>query len=395
MQILTYMRRLSIGLLFATGLLGQDVIIDWAARALVTSPPELHRNIAAKVRVRNVNRVLYTYEVVVTGTPRQTTDTLPTKPIQVELPERGAAERGCPAKIEALNKQIKKVRDMVVTNPSLNPRIGTDQKPVERPRSISVKDMVQAWSGVKDELIETDEQYSAALNMHCENIPEREYRNLKELVARFDENIKPGATYDVFADTILRPDYDYRVTITEYYEGVQTDAQPLELTFSPASYTLIISGGPIFTKIPARTYERRNIPGQEDSVLAVSGGTGFRPAITALLNYQLPWKYLNNETWGLTYTFGPVFLSGGEDVSTFGFFTGISAHLFHRVFITPGLHVGEFADFPLGVEPGKTIPASFTSELTPVKRWTTRFAISITVRTNNVTPRKEGKPAGQ
>ena len=68
-----------------------------------------------------------------------------------------------------------------------------------------------------------------------------------------------------------------------------------------------------------------------------------------------------------------------SDASSFGFFTGISGHLYRRFYITPGFHFGQFADFPVGFGNGSTVPSDF-GEITPVKRWTARFGTAITFK---------------
>jgi hypothetical protein len=54
--------------------------------------------------------------------------------------------------------------------------------------------------------------------------------------------------------------------------------------------------------------------------------------------------------------------------------------LYRRFYITSGVHIGEFADFPAGFNDNSQVPANF-GELKPVKRWTGRFAFSISFRT--------------
>ena len=67
-------------------------------------------------------------------------------------------------------------------------------------------------------------------------------------------------------------------------------------------------------------------------------------------------------------------------MSNVGFFGGVSAHLWKRFYVTPGIHVGEFADFPPGfTAPNQPIPSGF-GQLNPNKRWTARFAIGITYK---------------
>jgi hypothetical protein len=56
--------------------------------------------------------------------------------------------------------------------------------------------------------------------------------------------------------------------------------------------------------------------------------------------------------------------------------------LARRFYITPGLHFGQFSDFPVGFGNGSSVPANF-GELTPVKRWTARFGLGITFKTKD------------
>ena len=103
----------------------------------------------------------------------------------------------------------------------------------------------------------------------------------------------------------------------------------------------------------------------------------------ALLNYSLGSIRLDRDSYGLALSAGPVLKLGGKsDASSFGFFAGVSGHLYHRFYITPGIHFGQFADFPVGFGNGSTVPENF-GELNPVKRWTTRFALALSFKTKD------------
>lgn len=118
--------------------------------------------------------------------------------------------------------------------------------------------------------------------------------------------------------------------------------------------------------------------------LAVQDNSNLQPLLIGLLNYDLPIPHLDNGAYGLQISSGPTFRIGGaNNVSSFGYFGGLSVHLWKRMFLTPGVHVGEFADFPLGFSAGSTIPSGFGT-LTPVRRWTARFAFAITYRTTSI-----------
>jgi hypothetical protein len=63
-----------------------------------------------------------------------------------------------------------------------------------------------------------------------------------------------------------------------------------------------------------------------------------------------------------------------------GLFTGISLHLWNYFYLTPGIHVGEFADFPAGISQGQSIPSTFTGPLNPVTRTSARFGLAVTFK---------------
>ena len=68
-------------------------------------------------------------------------------------------------------------------------------------------------------------------------------------------------------------------------------------------------------------------------------------------------------------------------------------HLYRSFYLTPGVHIGQFADFPAGFYPGTVIPSGFGA-LTPVKRNTAHFAIGITFKTTSFTKSNQNNGAG-
>jgi len=136
------------------------------------------------------------------------------------------------------------------------------------------------------------------------------------------------------------------------------------------------------TTLAARTYTATNVPNLTSPVLVVNNNSKVRPGAVALLNYSVP--KLDSYWGGLALSAGPVitFGSGGANVSTLGFFTGVSGHFWHRLYITPGFHFGQFADFPAGFSVGTPVPKTIAAPA-PVDRWTSRFAVTITFQTPN------------
>jgi hypothetical protein len=196
------------------------------------------------------------------------------------------------------------------------------------------------------------------------------------------------------------------MSILESYAGSPTTANPnpWKSTWQATLSQLTISGGFLLTTLQARSYSSRTAPDptapttKTVNVLGVDYSSGVRPALTALLNYHLPLPYTDWPKGGFALSAGPVIdvSSGKADTSRFGFFGGISAHLWNRFWITPGVHVGEFADTPQGFKgAGDIIPPNIGTPV-PVKRYTARFAIAITFQGGNpasiVTQQKAASP---
>jgi len=104
-----------------------------------------------------------------------------------------------------------------------------------------------------------------------------------------------------------------------------------------------------------------------------------------LLNYAVKgWGGAGlQDEFGFSLSAGPtVALGQSGGASTFGFFGGPTFRVWDRLFLSVGAHIGQFSDFPPGLQNYSTIPDDYGA-LTPVKRWTTRLAFGITYRTND------------
>ena len=179
---------------------------------------------------------------------------------------------------------------------------------------------------------------------------------------------------------MLAPGNNVSVMVVEMF-GSETILTKT-FTFSGTDI-LTLSAGAMFSSIADRTYEARKSPNSTLNVLTVEGDSKATPNIVALLNYSLGALRLDSDTAGLALSAGPVLKLGSQsEASSFGFFTGLSGHLYHRFYVTPGIHFGQFADFPIGFGNGSTVPENF-GELTPVKRWTARFGLAITFKTKD------------
>jgi hypothetical protein len=174
------------------------------------------------------------------------------------------------------------------------------------------------------------------------------------------------------------------ITVSEKYNGTPT-GQSVVVRLDADCDEVTASGGIVLTEIQNRTYTSAPLPNQTGQFLAVGDTGKFRPAFLALTNFNLPVEPLGHKLSAkagdirLGLSIGPVIQNTKSDVSSFGWFFGGTISFLHRLYVTPGVHVGEFADFPLGFTANQQIPANFGT-LTPVKRWTSRFAVALTIK---------------
>ena len=179
----------------------------------------------------------------------------------------------------------------------------------------------------------------------------------------------------------LEPYSSADLVITPSYAGTALSARTVH--FDASFPILSSSAGFLLTELQARAYSSATAPDPNDptktqNVLKVDDGSGIRPALTVLLTGNVP--YVNRHNYGLGVSAGPVFdISNGKaDTSRLGFFGGLSLRVTPWIMLTPGVHVGEFADFPQGfTHAGQLIPAN-TGTPNPTKRYTARFSFAIT-----------------
>jgi hypothetical protein len=187
----------------------------------------------------------------------------------------------------------------------------------------------------------------------------------------------------------------YDLTVKATYPAGEVSNGTKIFSLSAGRKIASASGGFLITQIPARSYSSVTsttgaTPPTTQNVLGVNYGKGPQVALVGLVNFNLPDIPLNNgkviplngRDYGLALSAGPTYglTNGSSDVSKVGFFGGISIHLWNQFFLTPGVHVGQFSDFPQGYTgAGQVIP---TNAGTPqgVTRFTTRFAFGITYK---------------
>ena len=356
---------------------GQSVVYDWTSDAKTPeSYPTIRRRQTVRFRIKNVNKILFTYHLEITQTPIADDDFSKLAGL-FNLFRKGPASTSddvCPDKKNNAKQAIHDAIEAINADTRLP--IGYKTAPHV---DVSLKDSVDAWQSHVD-AVNTAILAIRDVESHCtvETDLKTLFDNFQDTVRKIDDKVKAAvADPDFVDDHVIDAGKDVSVTIVETYDSEVVKTKTF--TF-PGVDVLTLSAGALFSRIPDRSYEGRKVPGSTLNLLTVEGNSRATPEIAALLNYSLGDLYLDWDNFGLALSAGPVLRLGGQsDASSFGFFTGLSFHLRHRFFITPGFHFGQFADFPVGFGDRTPVPENF-GELHPVKRWTTRFALALTFK---------------
>jgi hypothetical protein len=368
----------------------QDIGIDWSTKTLTSYPSKVQHTMTVNVKVTKVNELLYDYKIDITAIPQSQDDF---GKIAALLLKPGASASvtapvgACQTALETAKTALRDVSSEITKkNTSINPDTGSGSI-----SSVSRDKTVNYW---RSTVQPKDDAVKAAMVALRGAISSGGCPSA-DVTAATDFLVNTYATYRVPADDFesrmdnpreiavlvtLSPQNDYKVVVTESYKGKATDGGTQTFTFSPESDILTLSAGTLLTEIQNRTYTSGTIPGQTGNVLIVGGRSPIRPILVAQLNYRIP--YLSRDEFGLATSSGLAlqFTGGNSGVSNVGFFGGLSVHLWRRLYLTPGVHVGEFADFPAGFSaPNQPIPTGF-GQLNPVKRWTVRFAFGISYK---------------
>lgn len=370
----------------------QDVVIDWATKNLTTSPTEIHKGDTVKVSVQNVNNILYDYTVDVQLQIQNNSDDL--AQLLKLLPSLGATG--------ATRKAAPDCKGMLGQAETIMGNIGDKLKdpknnldPSARPgMAIPLADTLKGWNDAVAPILPDLQKNVDDLSSKC-SADSDVSAFLSGSYHQFDSFRKKvdGAHEATGQATASSGDVaSLTVTITEKSGSTTLTTFTRTIRFSSV---LTLSGGVLLSTLEDRSYIASTVPSSTgtQNILTVQGGRTPVPMLVGLLNYKLPW--LDWEKAGFAMSTGPVLRVGGQSTATsFGWFVGGSAHIWHRFFVTPGIHVGQFADFPAGFGPNQVIPPNF-GQLTPVKRWTARFAVGITVKTfdlGSLTPSKTTTP---
>ena len=346
-----------------------------------------------KVRIGGVNDFLYTYEVNVIEINEATP--------QPQVAPQGALA-GCQTAAAQPQADIGTFSDdadkAFAAYKNLFPKAAIPPKTLEQ-TSADWRDNVQPhYDKLGDESKAAQKVLDAitdpGLKTACQAVMDTaasEYKKLQDADTKL--NHSPHVVEATFTAKNCKSEI---LTVNEKYNGTPT-GQSLTAQFDVECDQVTVGGGILLTEIQSRTYTSSTSPTQSGQFLVVGGTGKFRPTfLVGLTSFNFPFEPLGHKLSSslgdmrLGISTGPVLQNSKSDVSAFGWFVGPTVSFMRRLYLSPGIHVGEFADFPLGfTKQGDSIPSNFGA-LTPNKRWTGRFSIGIAVKGWDLTKTLKG-----
>ena len=376
----------------------QKVIIDYASGE-IHCPEYVGRSRAVAVRIDNINDILYSYEVKVESSQLkdQGADDFSSLPLpatgSISKHLRDICSQQLPDALDAFN-EIKAEFD---TYADLTPaKVG------DKYVSIKLDQTKTAWGeffrsqgAAIDKVQQAVEKLQSALaTSSCKTFTGEDLTNWNQLQEQLAKLLDWKAAVDRPHQmdgpiTLMRPGFLYNFQVIERHKNALTLGGTKQFPCQVSS-PLTLSAGTLISTLRVQSFRTVQVPKVDPetglasdetfSALALDGGSAVSPHAMALLNYKIP--VLRNKPYGFSVSSGPVFrLAGETDAAAVGYFAGISVNLWDRFFLTPGVHIGEFSDFPIGFTEGSFVPSNFGT-LSPTKRWTGRFGIGLTYRTN-------------
>lgn len=360
-----------LGLVFITSALAdQSLELDWEHRAKgdQVCPAAVTGRTPVTLTIHGVNDIVYQYTFkfhrhqLPGETPPLTSLNTPVPP-----PPPGALPpSSCPAELMSARQAV----TAMLAAPAF--------RPADKARSVPLSATIAAWN---DNL----SSINAILNASPADLEHCELKQMADKLRRMKKIVE--GSHDLLFKFAVDSNEWWEFDTSEWSFSIGAEPELVDSISWKCGIedTLTLSAGVLITSIPYRDYTHRKVPsatGVADQ-LVVDGVGSYSPVSVALFNYNL-YTFNASPQIGFSLSTGPVFKLGGKaDVSPFGWYSGISASLWRRLYITPGFHIGQFADYPAGFGNRSTIPDDF-GELTPVRRWTTRFGIAITFRTNSL-----------
>jgi hypothetical protein len=363
----------------------QTVAIDWDSKKITSQPATINSDSNVAIDVSNVNDVLFTYSISTESTPIAIDD------FSQIANAFGLSNTAAKGKGEApsCNYQdfLNSVKALVdAENVFLELPASSKGCSAAKPCSMTLGDAKTAWDKVLP-LLATAKSKEADSKLFCTAQEyDSAYASSQAALDQADSITASfqNGTHVAQSHALVKPDYTTSIEIDEFWNGKPTN-KSVSVTLSNTNTRLTLSAGALFSELQNRSYSITAAPSTSASstknVLAVSGESKFSPLAIGLLNYEVP--RLSNDEIGLAISTGPVLRLGtSSGSSSFGYFGGVSVHLYHRFYVSPGLNLGQFADNPPGLSAGSAVPSGITTP-SPVNRWTWRFSFALTYKTKD------------
>lgn len=363
------------------------VMADWETRT-AACPPKVTQSSSFTFRVTNVNDLLFDlnsgdsvdYTLRVKGSP---VSAVPPSNLFASLQSatQGAASNCDSQKVQALTNALTSIRTSASANPLIAPSKNA-AKDISWRQTHDAAILIPGVSDIQQAITSAsggDASCQAFVNAHPDD-PVITWVKRVYAAEGTSSSGAPAHSRD-FNNVNLEPDQNYQFKLQELWRGGVADT----MSWSCGESDIFnLSVGPLITTLPYRTYNQQQVPTSTgtQNELVVSGNTNVNAVGAALINIFPPIPKPNWST-GFAFSVGPVYTLGdAPNVSKLGLFVGGSFHLYRSFFITPGIHIGQFADYPAGFRQGSVIPSGFGG-LTPVTRNTAHFAIGITFKTTS------------
>jgi hypothetical protein len=328
------------------------------------------------LRVSGVNDFLYSYDINVVEI---------TTPTPANLPSGGVG--ACPDTYTQVKTLSLDATTASAAYLKLFPDTATNPKSLLQTQNDWKTNVKPAYDKLEGEMTAAETEVSgitdAMTKRFCEGAVKTAEDTYNKVLKPADAKLNQG-NHTTEATFQVKNCKSEILTVVEKYKGTPT-GQSITVRLDAECDQFTVGGGVLLSEIQARAYTSVALPNQTGQFLSVSGTGKFHPTLVGLTSFNFPFEPLGHK-WSsrlgdarLGISVGPVVQGTKSDVSSFGWFAGPTVSFLRRLYISPGVHIGEFADYPAGFTKGQQIPANFGT-ITPVKRWTTRFGIAITIK---------------
>jgi hypothetical protein len=358
----------------------QDIVVNWPAKKLTSQPVSVEQAHSANIRVDDVNDLMFTYSISYQLKPLAVSDfdTI-AKAFSIAGAAAAGERAGCDiSKVLAAIKALVDAEVEFLNQPATN--AGCSES---KPCDITLQQALDSWQQtIQPKIAEAQSVLSDFAKACSSDTYKPAVQSASDTIADVLAVVNRPHSIEKSGALELAPDHITSLEIDQIWKGVPTVNGSYSVDIQPSNYRLTLSAGVLFSEVQNRGYSLSVVPSPTGSgtasALSVDGISRFNPTAIALLNYEIP--YVDSERIGLALSTGPVFRLGSKsDATSFGYFVGIGVHLYHRFYLTPGYHLGQFADFPTGLYPGEIVPPGLGTP-NAVKRWTWRFGIAISYK---------------